>query len=611
VPTTLIADCETDGFLSEMTRIWTIQIGTPESEEVIVYADQPGFPPLAAAIARLSAAERIVFHNGVSFDIDAINKVYPAPITFAQLYDTMIVARMLNPTERKNKLEDWGERLGVAKGKYAGDFKSFTPELVEYAKQDVVVTRALYLSQLPKLEKMELLREVEHRFARIMVLQERNGFTLDVPAAEALASEFRQEMADIEGKLQVAFPPREIKTPFVPKVNNKKAGYQKGVPTFKTHIETFNAGSRQQIGDRLIGKGWKPRKFTPTGQPQVDESTLQYLPWPEAKLLVQYLTLQKKLGQIADGDNGWLKLVDVNAKVHGAVNSIGCAPGRCSHFNPNLAQVNKKDSRMRAVWTARECWTLVGTDGEGVQARILAHYLARYDGGAFVKKLVEGSKKLRTDVHSGNLTELSKAQCILVPLDTTDQEMWDKGRDGAKRCLYACWFGASDFKLGWTAKDGAKNAGLPVPKMTDKTLGALVRKSLNRAITGFEELCRDIKRAAKQRGYLISPLGRHVPIKSEHSALVFLMQAGEADVMKLAATIFHYEAAPDNGWVYGQDYDYVVHSHDEHQIEVRPELAEHLGKVYAACITEAGVRLNLRCPMAGAFSTGRTWADTH
>ena len=40
-------------------------------------------------------------------------------------------------------------------------------------------------------------------------------------------------------------------------------------------IQEFNLGSRKQIGEYLQEFGWKPKKFTPTGQPIVDEGTLK------------------------------------------------------------------------------------------------------------------------------------------------------------------------------------------------------------------------------------------------------------------------------------------------------------------------------------------------
>jgi DNA polymerase I len=118
-----------------------------------------------------------------------------------------------------------------------------------------------------------------------------------------------------------------------------------------------------------------------------------------------------------------------------------------------------------------------------------------------------------------------------------------------------------------------------------------------------------IQAKAKERRYLLSPVGRRIPIRSMYYALVFLEQGSEADVMKLAETIFYFDVCPRMGWRYAEDYAFVAT--DERQIECRPEIAETVGQMYASCIEAAGVTMNLRCPLAESYHTGDTWADTH
>lgn len=607
----LIWDVESNGLLQEATKLHTIQCGTAEGEDVTVYCDAlPGYPSIAEGLKRLSAADKLIGQNVVNFDLPLLEKLHPGTVRLEQMIDTLLLARLMDPTERLNSLAAWGERLGVRKGDYEGPWDVCTQAMLDYAAQDVITTRALWNHTKHVMEWSEKLIDVEHKFAWVIHRMEQNGFTLNVQAAQALDAELRGDLATIERDLQAAFPPLERTETFTPKANNKARGYVKGVPFIKRRLEPFNPASRHHVAERLKLLGWSPKEFTPDGHPKVDETTLNTLPWPQARLMVRYFTVLKALGQLSDGKQGWLKLVRSTGRVHGRVNTIGCAPGRCAHNSPNMAQVSKKDRRMREVWIPRSGWRLVGVDGEGLQARALAHYLHRFDGGAFAKRVHEGSKKDRTDVHSANLAELSRARVILVPLDAA-ADVWDKGRDGSKRCLYACWFGARDRKLGWTAKDGAKNAGLPVPKVPDTELGKLARVALNRAITGFDKLSDQIQRTAKERGYLISPLGRHVPIRSPHSALVFLMQAVESDTMKTAAVLFHFEVAPARGWVEGRDFAYCAHVHDEAELECRPEIADELGQAYADCITEAGVRLGLRCPLAGSPHVGDSWSAVH
>ena len=56
---------------------------------------------------------------------------------------------------------------------------------------------------------------------------------------------------ELETELKETFPDWEVKTPFTPKVNNKKLGYEKGVPTYKVKTVQFNPGSRDHVANRL------------------------------------------------------------------------------------------------------------------------------------------------------------------------------------------------------------------------------------------------------------------------------------------------------------------------------------------------------------------------
>jgi DNA polymerase I len=606
MPETLVWDIETNGLLPEVTTLHSIQIGTPDGTDVDLYCDAlPGYRPLAEGLERLAAAEKLIGHNVVAYDMRVLDKLHPGTVRLDQMIDTMILARLMDPNERDNRLEAWGQRLGVAKGDFSGPWHVCTPEMMNYAAQDIVVTRALW-NKVKHVMDWGRVVDVEHKFQFTIALQESTGFRLDVPKAEALAAEYRGDIAKLDAELQKAFPP--IAHEWIPKASNSKLGYVKGQPV--TKWEVFSPGSRQQCVKRLEALGWKPRAFGKDGIATLDDDILRALPHPQAQLLADRFTLEKRLGQLSDGKTGWLRTVKPDGRVYGRVNTIGCAPGRCSHNAPNLANVNKQDKRMRGVWIPRDGWKLVGIDAEGLQARLFAHYVARYDGGEFARKLTQGSKKDRTDVHSSNLAMLIRVDAFLCPPEAAP-ELWDKCRDGAKRCLYATWFGAQDPKLGWTAKDGAKQGGLAVPRMPDRELGKLTRAALMQAIKGYEPLVKAIQATAKEKKYLRSPLGRRIPIRSMHSALVFLEQGGEADVMKLAETIFYYEAVPDMGWRYGEDFAFVAHVHDERQIECRPEIAEQIGQAYAACISLAGLAMKLRCPLAGSYHVGDDWSATH
>jgi hypothetical protein len=164
--------------------------------------------------------------------------------------------------------------------------------------------------------------------------QIRTGFPFDIDKCLAVVDDLESEKAKLEEELKTLFPPIETETWFTPKVNNTKRGYVKGVPFRKVHSEEFNPGSRQQITDRLRSKyEWVPEDVTDKGNAILNDEVLAQLPYPEAKPLSRYMLLKKRLGQMKEGNNAWLKLVDEDSVMHGDLITNGCITGRASHRN--------------------------------------------------------------------------------------------------------------------------------------------------------------------------------------------------------------------------------------------------------------------------------------
>lgn len=595
----LIADCETDNLLPAMTRLWCIQLGEMETDEVTVYADQPGFAPLVEAIERLKAADSYVFHNGLGFDMDAINRIYPGTITREKLLDTLVMARLKDPEERDHTLKGWGRRLGILKGEYRGDFQSFTDELVEYARQDVTVGRALY-HRVKDVQSWGVSCAIEHAVAHAMVLQERNGFGFNVAAAVTLEAELRGELNDLAVTLRDTFQPMWVPLrvkgePAVvtPKVRSAKLGTSPDAPYTRVVREVFNPTSRQHVAKRLKALGWIPKVFTPDGHPKVDEKTLASLKSPHAVLLRRYFRLSKMIGQISDGKAGWLKLVTPQGRIHGRVNPNGALTGRMTHSRPNVAQCDS-DPRMRALWVPKPGWTLLGCDMEGVEARMLAHYLTRWDRGSFTEMLINGKKELGTDVHSANATAVGKMGFKVT-------------RQGAKVLLYALMYGAGDPKLGNVVLEDLKDQKLSRPSLPAREIGALVRMALAKSMVGIDKLAAATAARVRAKQPLIGLDGRKLVPRGTNSSLNTLLQGAGAVAMKVAIARF-FEL---NGSTHGQSWGLCATVHDEVQIECEPAVAEKLGEQFKQCIAEAGIILGVKCPLAGSAETGNNWSATH
>jgi DNA polymerase-1 len=602
----LIADIETDGLLDVCTKVHCIQLGTVDGDDVTVYTDAlPGYPSLAEGLERVRNSDELIGHNFISFDFEALTKLHPGAVRREQVRDTLVMSRLFDPEERAQSLWAWGERLGVAKGDFEGPWDTCTPEMLTYARQDIVVTRALY-QKVRVVESWGTSCQLEHDVAWAICAQERNGFCFDVKAAQQLDVQLRVELDVLTKTLKDTFPPIEKTAVIVPKVNNKARGYVKGQPFTKRWMVEFNPASRQHVGERLLLLGWKPKAFGANGKPTVDEGTIAVLPYPEAKPLAAYYKTLKKLGQLSDGDNAWLKSVRPAGRIHGRVNPNGACTGRMSHFKPNVAQADK-DARMRALWVPKPGWKLVGCDAEGLEARMLAHYLARYDGGVFGDRVVHGDSAKRTDVHSANFR-------ALIDFGLLPEVLWDDpkgfklGRNGVKTILYALMYGAGDFKLGSQLREiwrDAKAAGCP--KCPPKELGRMVRMALAKAMKGLDHLVDKIKATAKANGFVTGLDGRHVHIRSEHSALNTLLQGAGAIVMKKALVLF----MEIHGDHHGTSFGLCANVHDEVQMEVIPSEAELYGHEMAQAITRAGELLGLRCPLAGKSDVGDNWSQTH
>jgi len=571
--TTLIADIETDGFLHQMTLCHCLAIKDTTEDAVTIYADHEGYRPISEGLSRLSGADCVVFHNGIGFDIPAIVRLYGTGILdYSKVFDTLVGSRLKDSTRRGHSIKDYGRELGEEKLDYS-DFTKFTDEMAEYCKVDVKITQYVY--DKTKSVKDSDAYKLEADFVRVLQLQEEHGFRLDLDKANDLCSELRQEISNLEEELQDLWPSKTIER------WSEKTGKR-----LKDKVEVFNPGSRKMIAERLAEThDWKPKSFTPSGGPKIDEVVLSNLPYPEAKQLARYFRVQKQLGQLSDGDNGWLKLVRGD-RVHGGVSSMGTATHRCSHFKPNMAQVDKKDLRMREVWVADEGQVLVGCDADALELVCLAHYLGKYDNGVYRDALLYGSKEEGTDVHSRTQK--------LVELPT---------RDEAKRMQYAYLYGASDRKLASISKE----AGGPLKD------GKEIRKRMDEGIDGLGELSDSIQKRAKA-GWFKAIDGRKITIRSPHSALNFLLQSCGAVVMKKAAQVFHYDLAVKKQLVVdGQlkGFAYVANVHDEVQFSSDPDVADTVGQTFADSITEAAVRLGMRCPLSGTYEIGANWKETH
>jgi DNA polymerase-1 len=690
-------DIETDNLLPGLTKLHLIIIRDIDSgEEFIFRADTA-----REGLKMLEEADFTVGHNVISFDIPALEKLYPGFTLKGQIRDTLILTRLIFSDVKEgdflrnrkgelpgkligsHSLKAWGFRLGEQKAEFGeGDidcWSEWTQAMEDYARQDVVVTLKLWKyveAQIAKTAYSQDAIRIEHQFADLVAQIERNGFPFDEEGAKVLYSELLTRRDEIRERLTQQFRPW-WKGKWVKGSNGKPQAWKEAETVtparsirYKSPLQAdrtegaafcpierveFNPGSRDQIADRLQQLfGWKPKEFTETGKPKVSEDVLRDLVGeldadedgieeseldlynrlittvPQAKDLADFFLVAKRIGQLAEGKNGWLKLVTPEGRVHGSVNSLGAVTRRVTHARPNMSQCPAVRSpygvEMRKLWHVPPGWVQFGTDLSGIEIRCFADALAMYDGGEYALIVVDG------DVHTVNMNAFGI-----------------NDRDKAKTILYALLYGAGDAKIGSIIGQGAE-------------AGRRIRQNFMKAIPAYKKVTNALTKLVDRQGWIPALDNGRLHVRSPHKALNTSLQSAGALVAKHWSCEIE-NTLIDQGWRHGWDGDFAILGffHDELQVAVRApgvdireyqnttpytdwtlasakvndeealkkkikgHKAKHLqdwywnaspevqiiGNTSKSAIKTVEQQFEFRCPLDCEFKVGLNWADCH
>jgi DNA polymerase-1 len=687
-------DIEANGFLDIVTKVHCIHAKDLDTKEKFAF----GPNQIAEGLELLSKADEGIAHFGIGYDFAVLEKLHGFKLKKAT--DSYVIAKLMRSAQKdadsalvkagrlpgklhgKHSIEAWGYRLGIQKlHADIEDWSEYTPEMGERCESDVDVQDGLWDWLQPDKYSQEAI-ELEHRIARLCRRMEAAGIPFDLKGAQELhvallgkqevfAKHLIAEFGTWYEPVKKSLDANGCAQSWTPKRPDAKAGYWgeyeevtvetvdkfdpsiktskvkkvfKGYPLTKIEPVTYNPSSRRHSIKKLKELGWEPEAFTESGEAKLDDDVLESIGdvYPQAKKLVEYMLLDKRLGQIADGDNAWLKKVADDGKMHGAMDPMGTVHSRASHFSPNMGQVPAAKSpygkECRALFgpngrTTRDLgWggpveevVQVGADMSGLQLRALAHLLHPLDGGAYSQIVTSG------DVHWSH----TQAMGLVGAEEPRDKEskLHDILREkGAKTFGYAYLFGCFPPKSGRVVRDcliTARNVNLEWgglyekffltdPKTgkrltrprSDKAVGTQVRASFDEKLK-LGKLHAKLKACMKHfKGHLPGLDGRLVPCRSDHSALNFACSSIEAILCKqwLCDSV---EALEAKGYVWGRDFVLALWVHDEQQLLVRKSISEEVGKTLVECAKQAGVKLGFRVPLASEYKIGRNWYDCH
>ena len=283
--------------------------------------------------------------------------------------------------------------------------------------------------------------------------------------------------------------------------------------------------------------------------------------------MVNYFNIIKLRGQVSD----WVIRASNSrdGRIHGSINPQGTVTGRMTASQPNLQQVSG-DSRARELFKPRDGWVQVGIDAKGLEARMLANRMAKYDGGEYGKVVVE------QDVHA-----LNQAAAGLG------------SRAQAKTFFYGFIYGAGDAKIGQIINQSA-------------SAGKMIKERFLHKLPALKKAIQQCKFQVNKKGTIELLDGREVPCRSVHASLNVQLQGDGAVVMKLAQCIFDRKIKSNN---LSDKVRFMATVHDEWQVECDPKVAALVGQLGCDSITESGTRLGCVVPLDGDFQIGTSWAD--
>jgi len=315
---------------------------------------------------------------------------------------------------------------------------------------------------------------------------------------------------------------------------------------------------------------------------------LSALDYPEAKVLGEYLTISKRLGQIADGQKAWLKYVNnQDSCMHGEIVTNGCITGRCAHRNPNMGQVPASYSpygkECRSLFHAPDGWDLLGVDAKALELRCLGGYLALWDDGEYSNLVTDES----VDIHVYNQEKFG------VPT-----------RDIAKRLIYAMLYGCGNEKAGGIVDAKEKNP------MRLKELGRNAINGFVNGVPALKQLKNKLESAIQERGYLRGLDGRALSYRSNFSALNVLLQGAGAMIMKQVVINTHYNLEA-KGLIHGRDWIQHAMIHDEIQLSCPKNHTALVKEQALLAFPQAQQFFAFQCEIEGSAKVGWSWDQTH
>ncbi len=498
----------------------------------------------------------VIGHN-LKYDFKIIQNNFG--LNLPQKYaDTMILAWLKNPSLRVN-MDDLALRLFnyetlhfeslVKKGE---NFASVELEKAcKYAAEDAYITLRFYLYFLKNLETplLELAKNCEFDFIKIIMMMEENGIKLDTNALEILMKKFENEIKNLSEEIYTLCEDR------------------------------FNLNSPKQMGDILFEKLKLPSgKKGKTGY-STDEKVLNILldKHPVIAKILDYRELAKLYSTYCEP---LLKLAlkDKNSRIYSSFLQTGTATGRLSSKDPNLQNIpahGQYAKDYKSCFVAKDGFSFISLDYSQIELRILAHFS-------------EDEKLLNAFANDEDI----HARTAIMIFGESNYET----RSVAKSINFGLIYGMGYKTLSQNLKIEANLAKSYIEKYFEN-------------FTSIKKYFETVKNEAKQNGFITTLSGRKryfdfenaKPMQIamyERESINSSLQGSAADVIKLAMLEINKEL--------NEDKKLILQIHDELIFEVKDDLCENFVKK-TRDIMENIVKLKVK--LKTSSSIAKNWGD--
>jgi len=506
-----------------------------------------------------SRTKRLIGHNLV-FDLRVLNKYDIKFSPKTKLFDTMIVAHLINENDKKGLKHLTRTILNREVKDYDEKLSHYSKEFYNYGLDDSYNTWLLYEHYLPLLkeEKLDkLFFKIEMPFQWVLLEMALEGVLIDKKLLKEQQEKLKTEIQNLEIELLEHLGERYT----------KQLDFNNGI----TIISNINFNSSKQLIDIFNKLGLEITEKTPSGAPSIGVKTInKHLKNPFVEKLYKYKIANKLYNGFVSDEGQIISNLQKDGRVRPNFIDVGTKTGRLACVKPNLQQLPKpKDYapvNVREVFVAPKGYKMFSCDYSGQEVAVMAQ---QSKDPTLVKALNNGY-----DMHLAvantfyNLEIPEEYLSKKHPKYKEYKKKYSKLRSQAKTITFGLAYGKGAYGFAKDFNVSEEEAQTMVDNYF-KGMGKL-KEAINKAHQEVEETGTVTHMAGRKRHFNLTKDSEFYEVeRAKRQSFNFLIQGFSADMIR-AAAINVQRRNKNKEW----DLKPIMTIHDEFNYIVKEEYAK-------------------------------------